>query len=49
MEINTCEQYVLQKLVDAEEKIMELEMEVANLKADLAEATRTIRKYEEEN
>ena len=34
MEIKTCEQYVLQQLHDAQEQIISLEMEVADLRED---------------
>lgn len=42
MEIKTCEQYVLQQLADAQEQVASLEMQVADLKRDLAEATNVI-------
>ena len=48
MEIRTCEEYVLAQLKDSQEQVLSLEMEVADLKRDLAEAVNTIKRLEDD-
>lgn len=48
MEIDTCEKYVLAQLNDAQEQIASLEMQVADLKRDLASAVNDLKRLEDE-